>query len=78
MKRGRVVGALFVLFGLAYTAWSEWFNTSVRGAWAYAPEMPQILGIGLSPLLQWLVLPTLLVLILRLPAIRLRRIGENL
>ncbi len=56
---------LFLGFGLTYTAWSEWFNTSIRAAWTYSPAMPLVAGIGLSPLLQWLVLPLLLVWIMR-------------
>lgn len=52
---------LFVGFGLAYTVWSEWFNTRVREAWAYTAEMPTLFGIGLAPLAQWLIIPTLLV-----------------
>jgi len=69
---GSVAAALFVGFGLAYTTWSEWFNTSVREAWAYAPAMPRAFGVGLTPLLQWLVLPPLLLLIIRFGADRSR------
>jgi hypothetical protein len=45
--------------GFAYTGYSEWMNTAIRGTWAYSPHMPVLpwLGIGLSPLLQWLVVP---------------------
>lgn len=57
--------AVAVVAGLAYTAFSEWFNVSVRGSWAYSPAMPQLFGLGLSPLLQWLVLPLLGLLIFR-------------
>ncbi len=63
--RGSGAATVFVGLGLAYTVWSEWFNTTVREAWAYAPAMPLVFGVGLSPLLQWLVIPTLLVWILR-------------
>jgi len=47
--------------GAAYTVYSEWLNTGVRMAWAYSELMPVVPGIGtgLSPLLQWLVLPPL-------------------
>jgi hypothetical protein len=52
-----------VAFGLAYTVWSEWVNVDVRGSWAYSNLMPVVsvlgLDIGVSPLLQWLVLPAL-------------------
>lgn len=47
--------------GVGYTIYSEWLNTSVRAAWAYSELMPvvPVLGTGLSPLLQWIVVPTL-------------------
>jgi len=69
--------AVFLGSGLLYTAWSEWFNTTVREAWAYGPAMPRFLGMGLSPLLQWLVLPALLVFIMRLSARHRRSLGES-
>ena len=56
---------VFVLFGLGYTVWSEWYNTQVTHSWAYSRIMPTFLGIGLSSILQWLLTPPLLVLILR-------------
>lgn len=47
--------------GVAYTAWSEWMNTVLRPAWTYSPRMPTLtlsgIELGLSPLLQWLVVP---------------------
>lgn len=45
--------------GIAYTVFSEWLNVEVRGAWAYADHMPRLplLGTGLSPVLQWTVVP---------------------
>lgn len=54
------VGAVTVGFGLVYTAFSEWFNTAVRMSWAYSDWMPltPIVALGVSPLLQWLLLPT--------------------
>lgn len=48
-----------VVAGVVYAAFSELLNVSVRGSWAYSPAMPQLFGLGLSPLLQWLVLPLL-------------------
>jgi hypothetical protein len=50
-----------LILGLAYTFSSEWWNVEVRRAWQYAPNMPRVLplGTGLTPLLQWLVVPTL-------------------
>lgn len=53
---------LFTLMGVGYTVYSELANVYVRGNWGYAPEMPVVplLHVGLAPLLQWLVLPPLL------------------
>jgi hypothetical protein len=48
---------LFVVLGLAYTAASELLQTRLFLSWAYAPEMPRIFGVGLAPILQWLVVP---------------------
>ena len=56
------VAVLTLLLGLAYTGFSEWLNVSVRESWAYSEWMPVIPitgGIGLSPLLQWVVVPSL-------------------
>lgn len=47
--------------GIAYTVFSEWLNVNVREAWTYSEWMPVLppLGTGLSPLLQWVVVPLL-------------------
>lgn len=57
---GRVF-AMTLIFGIAYTIYSEWLNVSVRRSWAYSDLMPvlPILGTGLTPVLQWLVVPSL-------------------
>jgi hypothetical protein len=56
----RVAGSALVI-GLVYTLFSEWYNTTVGGAWAYSELMPiiPIVGLGLSPVAQWIVLPLL-------------------
>lgn len=48
-----------VVFGLAYTIFSEWLNIEIREAWAYRDLMPviPILDAGLSPVLQWIIVP---------------------
>ncbi len=53
------VAALAVAGGLAYTIISEWLHTEMRGSWAYAESMPTlpVIGTGLSPFVQWLVVP---------------------
>ncbi|WP_231580176.1 hypothetical protein [Pseudorhodobacter wandonensis] len=55
----RSVRALTVAFGLGYTFFSEWLNITIREAWAYSDLMPIIpfLDAGLSPVLQWIVIP---------------------
>ena len=55
---GRVAAITFV-FGLVYTVFSEWLNTEIRGSWAYSDLMPvvPVIDAGLSPLVQWIVIP---------------------
>jgi len=55
------------LIGIAYILFSEWLNVEWRGTWAYAAAMPRIpwLGTGVTPLLQWLLLPPLCLLVAR-------------
>lgn len=67
-----VMGTLLVvIITTAYTAWSEWYNVYQIGSWTYSKSMPLLFGIGLSPLLQWLMLPPLLTLAYRLACRRL-------
>lgn len=58
--RVRRVFLATLLFGVGYTIFSEWLNIEVREAWAYRELMPviPILDAGLSPILQWVVIPT--------------------
>ncbi len=59
----RIQTVLFaaIFIGVGYTIFSEWLNIVVREAWAYRDIMPvvPILNVGLSPLLQWIVIPVL-------------------
>ena len=57
--------AIAVAIGVAYTGFSEWLNVSVRASWEYAATMPTLYGVGLSPLLQWLLIPPLMVFLVR-------------
>jgi hypothetical protein len=54
---------IFVALGVLVTVVLEWHATEVSGRWAYAPSMPVLpmLGTGLLPLVQWLLLPLLVV-----------------
>lgn len=62
---------IVIIIATTYTAWSEWYNVYQIGSWAYTADMPLIFGIGLSPLLQWLILPPLLTISYRLACRRL-------
>jgi hypothetical protein len=60
--RWRRIIALMLVFGPGYTIFSEWLNTALF-RWTYSELMPTLelvgIRIGLSPLLQWLVVPPL-------------------
>lgn len=58
---GRSTIVLALVMGLLYTAFSEWLNIEIRGSWAYSDWMPviPIINMGLSPALQWIVIPLL-------------------
>jgi hypothetical protein len=56
--------AICMALGLIFTVGIErWALQS--GRWAYGPKMLAVFGIGLLPLLQWIVVPALLFVILR-------------
>ena len=59
-------GVIVVIGAMAFTAWSEWYNVYRAGNWGYTASMPMIFGIGLSPLLQWLIIPPVIVVAYRL------------
>ena len=65
MSRPLLGGAVAILSGLAYTVFSEWRNVYQTGSWSYTPGMPLLFGIGLAPLLQWIVIPPLCIAGLR-------------
>lgn len=47
------------VLGVSYTAFSELLNTRILGSWEYSGLMPVIpyVKIGVSPLVQWSILP---------------------
>ena len=59
-EASRRTALLTIAGGLAYTGYSEWLNAAVKRSWSYSDLMPAIpdLGIGLSPVLQWIVVPS--------------------
>jgi hypothetical protein len=54
---------VFILAGLIATVALEYYHTNISLRWSYSELMPLVppLGTGLSPLLQWIVVPTLVV-----------------
>lgn len=59
-EAGAGVWLVAVVLGIGYTIFSEWLNIAVRASWAYSTAMPTmpLIGTGLSPLAQWLIVPT--------------------
>lgn len=57
--RNAAFAAIVVAGGVAYTIFSEWRNVEILRSWTYTELMPRLpwLGTGLSPLMQWLVVP---------------------
>lgn len=57
----------FVGAGVLITIVLEWHATVLADRWSYAEHMPVVplLGTGLAPLLQWLLLPPLIVWFVR-------------
>lgn len=62
------IGLIFVLIATAYTIYSEWLNVFMRKSWSYSELMPTIppLETGLSPLLQWIIVPVVTIWIVEL------------
>jgi hypothetical protein len=50
-----------VALSVSYTVFSEWMNTVVHEHWEYSSLMPllPVLETGLSPVMQWMVIPPL-------------------
>ena len=56
--------ALFVAIGLVATVAVERWAQST-GLWSYAETMPTVVGVGVAPALQWVVIPMLMVWLVR-------------
>lgn len=65
---------LITIMGVFYTLISEYVNIHVSHSWGYSKWMPLIpwLDVGIVPLLQWLILPSVILVITKdhLKAIR--------
>ena len=60
-------GPVFTILGVSYTVYSEINNVYLEKTWAYTEMMPlvPVMGVGLAPLLQWVILPPLMLWLLR-------------
>ena len=56
---------LWLLFGEIMTVAFELYALSAK-RWAYAESMPTVLGVGLAPLLQWILIPSLTAFVMRI------------
>lgn len=77
-ERFGAVAAGTLVAGLAYTVFSEWLNTEIRGSWAYAEAMPVVpwIGSGFAPLAQWIAIPAAGFWWARRPARASARVGS--
>ena len=64
LSRPALGAAIAALLAVLFTIYSEWRNVYEVKAWGYLPAMPLVFGIGLSPLMQWLVIPPAATLLL--------------
>ncbi len=55
----------FVAVGITITIVYELVATRTWGRWTYSARMPVVLGVGLAPLAQWLILPPLVLALAR-------------
>ncbi len=57
----------FIMVGVAYTVFSEWANIQIFKSWSYNESMPMIpwTEVGLTPVLQWIVIPSAVILLTR-------------
>ena len=58
---GRRMVFTAIVLGAGYTIFSEWLNVEIRRSRSYTAAMPVVpfLGTGLTPLLQWLIVPSM-------------------
>ncbi len=66
-KAGILAPAVFFAVGLLATLGLEYLNTEVTGRWSYDGLMPllPVLGTGLTPILQWIFVPMLVLWYMR-------------
>ena len=59
--------SVFLAVGVAATIAFEWYAVSWANRWAYSEAMPivPVLRVGIAPILQWIVLPPLVIYFVR-------------
>ena len=67
LKREKLKFIGFIILGVSYTSLSEWLNVHIFRSWGYNETMPLIpwLHLGLTPLLQWAIVPPIVLLLVR-------------
>lgn len=67
LRPTRFPTAIFVVVGIFLTVGFEYYYTNISLRWTYSDLMPLVppFGTGLSPLLQWLIVPLLVVWLTR-------------
>ncbi|MCH8490630.1 MAG: hypothetical protein LAT81_11970 [Oceanicaulis sp.] len=78
LNPGRLPVAIFIAVGILLTIAFEYYYTNVSLRWTYSDAMPLVppFGTGLSPLLQWLVIPALVIWLTRRHLLESRAIRE--
>ncbi|MGH8013976.1 MAG: hypothetical protein ACREQ4_15920 [Candidatus Binataceae bacterium] len=73
------VAAAACVFGVIYTTYSEWRHAVVLHAWTYSGFMPvlPVLGVGLFPILQWVLIPAAVFYYLRSSFATLKRANPD-
>lgn len=56
---------LYLVIGIVITAIAEFINISVLHRWEYGPAMLRLLGFGVTPLAQWIIVPVLILWLAR-------------
>ena len=58
-------GMMLITMGMGYAVFSEWYNVYRIESWAYSDAMPLVFGIGITPLMQWLVVPGVMLVLIK-------------
>ncbi len=53
--------ASFLALGVGITIGMEFLNMYHLGRWSYGGAMPTVFGMGITPVLQWILLPCLII-----------------